>query len=218
MVDELLTTAPFIDQRYSDRGSPLPFGLALTDAELFISITCPRRLWGRCSPALPQAPRSARQSGDLTLCTPRASRFTEAAVCLPDFGKHLPRLDIRKRLLVMANSRPNRERRGSAVPELSCQRQCVEPKFAVPDASQFADAAPEPPIAEIALTEAAVGAAAGAGFPVAAVSAPAAEGTRTPGLRFSLRLRQKRITPNFAESVGAEGNRYIRGVGRFDFR
>jgi pilus assembly protein FimV len=202
MVDELEATAPFIDQRYSDEVA-LFVRAALTDAELFISYNMPAKALGPLLSALPQAPRDLRVNQRLAALHTRASRFTEAAVCcrtLESIYHDAGHPDEATRYGELA---AKYEERGSAVPDASLPAAMhVEPKFAVPDAL-VADAAPEAPIVEVALTEAAVGAAAGAeGFSHApVVSAPAAEG---PGhAEFEI---QSAVAPeaNAPELAGAE--------------
>ena len=207
MVDELEATAPFIDQRYSDEVA-LFVRAALTDAELFISYNMPAKALGPLLSALPQAPRDLRVNQRLAALHTRASRFTEAAVCCRTLESIYHDAGHPEEATRYGELAAKYEERGSAVPEASLSAAMhVEPKFAVPDAL-VADAAPETPIAEIALTEAAVGAAAGAeGFSHApAVSAPAAE---VPGhaefeIQTSIVPEAVALESAGAESVGAE--------------
>ena len=222
MVDELEATAPFIDQRYSDEVA-LFVRAALTDAELFISYNMPAKALGPLLSALPQAPRDLRVNQRLAALHTRASRFTEAAVCCRTLESIYHDAGHPEEATRYGELAAKYEERGSAVPELSLPAAMhVEPKFAVPDAL-VADAAPEAPIAEVALTEAAVGAAAGAeGFSHApAVSAPAAE---VPG-HAEFEIQSSVVAGSGCTGIGRsrigwsrEGNRSIRGVGRFDFR
>ena len=150
---------------------------ALTDAELFISYNMPAKALGPLLSALPQAPRDLRVNQRLAALHTRASRFTEAAVCCRTLESIYHDAGHPEEATRYGELAAKYEERGSAVPDASLPASMhVEPKFAVPDAV-VADAASEPPMAEIALTEAALGAAAGAEgfFHAPAVSAPSAE-------------------------------------------
>jgi tetratricopeptide (TPR) repeat protein len=202
MVDELEATAPFIDQRYSDEVA-LFVRAALTDAELFISYNMPAKALGPLLSALPQAPRDLRVNQRLAALHTRASRFTEAAVCcrtLESIYHDAGHPDEATRYGELA---AKYEERGSAVPELGLPAAVhVEPKFTVPDAL-VTGVAPEPPIAEVAPTEAAVGAAAGAegSFHAPAISAPALEVPGHAEFEIQSSTAPGAVTP---ESVGPE--------------
>ena len=207
MVDELEATAPFIDQRYSDEVA-LFVRAALTDAELFISYNMPAKALGPLLSALPQAPRDLRVNQRLAALHTRASRFTEAAVCCRTLESIYHDAGHPEEATRYGELAAKYEERGSAVPELGLPATMhVEPKYAVPNAL-VADAAPEAPIAEVALTEAAVGAAAGAeGFSHApAGSAPAAEVPGHAEFEIQSAVAPEANAPELAgaESVGAE--------------
>ena len=207
MVDELEATAPFIDQRYSDEVA-LFVRAALTDAELFISYNMPAKALGPLLSALPQAPRDLRVNQRLAALHTRASRFTEAAVCCRTLESIYHDAGHPEEATRYGELAAKYEERGSAVPDASLPAAMhLEPKYVVPDAL-VADAGPEPSLAEIALTEAAVGAAAGAeGFShTPAVSARAAEVPGHSEFEIQTSVVPEAVAPESAgaESVGAE--------------
>jgi tetratricopeptide (TPR) repeat protein len=80
LIEELETTAPFIDQRYDDDVA-LAVRAALTDAELFISYNMPDKALGPLLSELPKAPRDLRLNQRLAALHNRGERFAEAAIC-----------------------------------------------------------------------------------------------------------------------------------------
>ncbi|GAC1436163.1 MAG: hypothetical protein NVS9B5_25800 [Terriglobales bacterium] len=80
LIEELESTAPFVDQRYRDELA-LELRAALTDAELFISYNMPEKALGPLLSALPQAPRDLRLNQRLAALHTRAERFAEAGGC-----------------------------------------------------------------------------------------------------------------------------------------
>ena len=80
LVDELETSAPFIEQTYDD-GVALAVRAAITDADLFLSYNMPEKALTPLLSVLPQAPRDLRLNQKLAALHTRASRFAEAAVC-----------------------------------------------------------------------------------------------------------------------------------------
>ncbi|MGH9530740.1 MAG: tetratricopeptide repeat protein, partial [Terriglobales bacterium] len=80
LIEELETTAPFIDQRYEDEVA-LSVRAALTDAELFISYNMPEKALTPLLTVLPKAPQDLRLNQRLASLHNRAERFAEAAIC-----------------------------------------------------------------------------------------------------------------------------------------
>ncbi|HEV7220155.1 MAG: tetratricopeptide repeat protein [Terriglobales bacterium] len=80
LIEELETTAPFIDQRYEDEIA-LAVRAALTDAELFISYNMPEKALTPLLTVLPKAPQDLRLNQRLAALHNRAERFAQAAVC-----------------------------------------------------------------------------------------------------------------------------------------
>jgi tetratricopeptide (TPR) repeat protein len=80
LIEELETTAPFIEQIYADEVA-LAVRAALTDAELFISYNMPDKALGPLLGELPKAPRDLRLNQRLAALHNRGERFADAAVC-----------------------------------------------------------------------------------------------------------------------------------------
>lgn len=80
LIEELETTAPFIDQRYEDEVA-LAVRAALTDAELFISYNMPEKALAPLLTVLPNAPQDLRLNQRLAALHNRAERFAQAAIC-----------------------------------------------------------------------------------------------------------------------------------------
>ncbi len=80
LIEELETTAPFIDQRYEDEIA-LAVRAALTDAELFISYNMPDKALTPLLTVLPKAPQDLRLNQRLAALHNRAERSAEAAIC-----------------------------------------------------------------------------------------------------------------------------------------
>jgi tetratricopeptide (TPR) repeat protein len=80
LIEELETTAPFIDQIYADDVA-LAVRAALTDAELFISYNMPDKALAPLLGELPKAPRDLRLNQRLAALHNRGERFAEAAIC-----------------------------------------------------------------------------------------------------------------------------------------
>jgi len=80
LIEELETTAPFIDQRYEDEVA-LAVRAALTDAELFISYNMPEKALTPLLTVLPKAPQDLRLNQRLAALHNRAERFAQAAIC-----------------------------------------------------------------------------------------------------------------------------------------
>lgn len=80
LIEELETTAPFVDQRYEDEVA-LAIRGALTDAELFISYNMPDKAMGPLLAVLPKAPQDLRLNQRLASLHNRGERFAEAAIC-----------------------------------------------------------------------------------------------------------------------------------------
>ena len=74
LIEELETTAPFIDQRYEDEIA-LAVRAALTDAELFISYNMPEKALTPLLTVLPKAPQDLRLNQRLASLHNRAERF-----------------------------------------------------------------------------------------------------------------------------------------------
>ena len=208
MVDELEATAPFIDQRYSDEVA-LFVRAALTDAELFISYNMPAKALGPLLSALPQAPRDLRVNQRLAALHTRASRFTEAAVCCRTLESIYHDAGHPEEATRYGELAAKYEERGSAVPELSLPAAMhVEPKFAVPDAL-VADAAPGSTDRGGCTDRSRGRCCRGCGriFPCSRCVAPRRKCRGTRSLRFSLRLRQKRMRQNWPEQNRLEQRR-----------
>jgi tetratricopeptide (TPR) repeat protein len=80
LIEELETTAPFVDQRYDDEIA-LAVRAALTDAELFGSYNMPEKALAPLLTVLPKAPQDLRLNQRLASLHNRAERFSDAAVC-----------------------------------------------------------------------------------------------------------------------------------------
>lgn len=80
LIEELETTAPFIEQLYADDVA-LAVRAALTDAELFISYNMPDKALAPLLGELPKAPRDLRLNQRLAALHNRGERFADAAVC-----------------------------------------------------------------------------------------------------------------------------------------
>ncbi len=80
LIEDLETTAPFIEQIYADDVA-LAVRAALTDAELFISYNMPDKALAPLLGELPKAPRDLRLNQRLAALYNRGERFKEAAVC-----------------------------------------------------------------------------------------------------------------------------------------
>ncbi len=80
LIEELETTAPFVDQRYDDEIA-LAVRAALTDAELFVSYNMPEKALAPLLTVLPKAPQDLRLNQRLASLHNRAERFSDAAVC-----------------------------------------------------------------------------------------------------------------------------------------
>jgi len=80
LIEELETTAPFIEQIYADDVA-LAVRAALTDAELFISYNMPDKALAPLLGELPKAPRDLRLNQRLAALHNRGERFGEAAIC-----------------------------------------------------------------------------------------------------------------------------------------
>jgi tetratricopeptide (TPR) repeat protein len=80
LIEELETTAPFVDQRYDDDVA-LAVRAALTDAELFISYNMPEKALAPLLSVLPKAPQDLRLNQRLAALHNRAERSAQAAIC-----------------------------------------------------------------------------------------------------------------------------------------
>jgi len=80
LIEELETTAPFVDQRYEDEVA-LAVRAALTDAELFVSYNMPEKALAPLLSVLPKAPQDLRLNQRLAALHNRAERFAQAAIC-----------------------------------------------------------------------------------------------------------------------------------------
>ncbi len=93
LIEELETTAPFIDQRYEDEVA-LSVRAALTDAELFISYNMPEKALTPLLTVLPKAPQDLRLNQRLAALHNRAERSAEAAICCRTLRDYLSRCGI----------------------------------------------------------------------------------------------------------------------------
>jgi tetratricopeptide (TPR) repeat protein len=80
LIEELETTAPPINQRYSPEIA-LALRAALTDAELFVSYNMPDKALGPLMAALPIAPMDVRLNQRLAGLYTRSEHFADAAAC-----------------------------------------------------------------------------------------------------------------------------------------
>ncbi|MGH9513106.1 MAG: tetratricopeptide repeat protein [Terriglobales bacterium] len=80
LIEELETSAPFVDQRYDD-DIALAVRAALTDAELFVSYNMPEKALTPLLAVLPKAPQDLRLNQRLASLHNRAERFAQAAIC-----------------------------------------------------------------------------------------------------------------------------------------
>ena len=132
LIEDLETTAPFIDQIYADDVA-LAVRAALTDAELFISYNMPDKALAPLLGELPKAPRDLRLNQRLAALYNRGERFKEAAVCCRTLESIYHDAGHPEEATRYGELAARYEERAGAIAAASDQASTVQPKVVVPE-------------------------------------------------------------------------------------
>jgi tetratricopeptide (TPR) repeat protein len=132
LIEELETTAPFIDQIYADDVA-LAVRAALTDAELFISYNMPEKALAPLLGELPKAPRDLRLNQRLAALYNRGERFKEAAVCCRTLESIYHDAGYPEEATRYGELAARYEERAGAIAAAGDQASTVLPKVVVPE-------------------------------------------------------------------------------------
>jgi len=134
LIEDLETTAPFIEQIYADDVA-LAVRAALTDAELFISYNMPDKALAPLLGELPKAPRDLRLNQRLAALYNRGERFKEAAVCCRTLESIYHDAGYPEEATRYGELAARYEERAGTVAASADQTSTVLPKVVVPEAA-----------------------------------------------------------------------------------
>jgi tetratricopeptide (TPR) repeat protein len=179
LIEDLETTAPFIDQIYADDVA-LAVRAALTDAELFISYNMPDKALAPLLGELPKAPRDLRLNQRLAALYNRGERFKEAAVCCRTLESIYHDAGHPEEATRYGELAARYEERAGAVAAAGDQASAVVPKVVVPEVAPTVQVVQADNSGESHNTVAAEPEASGLFFHAPAAEIPATADAKTP--------------------------------------